>query len=92
MSGTQSPPLEFTGEEKILGASATNKPVGAANVKTDTEQRGGELNFSPDVLAPNTRGDDGVVIRNLGYRSNCVCLCSLLWWQDRNDKAEQRWE
>ena len=43
MSGTQSPPLEFTGEEKILGASAPNKPVGVANVKTDAEQRGGEF-------------------------------------------------
>jgi len=45
MSGTQSPPLEFTGEEKVLGAPATNKPVGEANVKMDAEQRGGELNF-----------------------------------------------
>jgi len=43
MSGTQSPPLEFTGEERTLGAAATNKPEGAANVKTDAEQRGGEF-------------------------------------------------
>jgi len=43
MSGTQSPPLEFTGEEKTLGAPATNKPEGAANVKADVEQRGGEF-------------------------------------------------
>ena len=49
MSGTQSPPLELTGEEKVLGASATNKPAGTANVKTDAEQRGGELNFSPSA-------------------------------------------
>lgn len=42
MSGTQSPPLEFTGEETTLGAPATNKPAGAANVKPDAEQRGGE--------------------------------------------------
>ena len=43
MSGTQSPPLEFTGEEKTLGAPATNKPEGAANVKADVEQRAGEF-------------------------------------------------
>ena len=43
MSGTQSPPLEFTGEERTLGAAATSKPEGAANVKTDAEQRGGEF-------------------------------------------------
>ena len=47
MSGTQSPPLEFTGEEKVLGAPATNKAAGAANVKTDAEQRGGEWNLLP---------------------------------------------
>jgi hypothetical protein len=43
MSGTQSPPLEFTGEEETLGAPATNKPAGVAEVKADTEQRGGAL-------------------------------------------------
>lgn len=43
MSGTQSPPLEFTGEEKTLGAPAINKPEGAANVKADAEQRAGEF-------------------------------------------------
>lgn len=48
MSGTQSPPLEFTGEEKTLGASATNKPAGTANVKPDVEQRAGAFRFLAD--------------------------------------------
>jgi hypothetical protein len=55
MSGTQSPPLELTGEEKTLGAPATNKPAGVASVKMDSEQRRGELGIS--YRGPFTRSD-----------------------------------
>ena len=43
MSGSQSPPLELTGEEKTLGVPATNKSEGAASVKADAGQRAGEF-------------------------------------------------
>ena len=78
MSGTQSPPLEFTGEETTLGASATNKPAGAANVKPDAEQRGGEWNFSPSAArrAPPNRTNPAAaqtgMIRTFGYRTKSV--------------------
>jgi len=92
MSGTQSPPLEFTGEEKTLGASATNKPEGVANVKMDAEQRGGEWNFPLNAcLLQPPQGGINEVIRIFGYRTDSVGSCSLLWWQDRRDEAEQCW-
>lgn len=89
MSGTQSPPLEYTGEEKVLGASAANKPAGTANVKTDAEQRGGEWDFSPSAANLHPATTPTRRKRNIGLRTDFVCPCSLLWWHDRRDEAEQ---
>lgn len=38
-SGTQSPPLEATGEDKLMGASSVDTPDAKAEVVPDSEQR-----------------------------------------------------
>lgn len=51
--GTQSPPLENTGEDGVMGASGVNKGIQGKTIP-DAEQRGGEPNsgraLGPDLI------------------------------------------
>ena len=37
------------------------------------------------------RGDvDEVAVHKFWYETDCLCLYSVFWWQDRRDETEQR--
>ena len=82
-SGTQSPPLEATGEHKPMGISSVNNPDAKIEVVPDCEQRAGTpsasaaRNYTPD-LPPEYFQEPTAVAQKRAANNQKVCHNKLI--------------